>query len=54
MNAQESEAHLLTDDELDAVAGGERNIENPIVITAILAFVATAKVPFWIYGGQGC
>jgi hypothetical protein len=34
--------HLLSDDELDAVAGGRYNFENPVVETCLIAFVGAA------------
>ncbi len=51
---RESEINLLSDDELDAVAGGARNIDNPVVVTAIAAFVHAANLSYWAYAGRGC
>jgi hypothetical protein len=41
MNTQDIEIELLPDDELDMVAGGERNLQNPVVGAALEAFCQT-------------
>lgn len=42
MNRQDVEIDLLSDDELDGIAGGYRNLANPVVTTCLGAYCATA------------
>jgi hypothetical protein len=41
MNTPNTEIDVLSDDELDAVPGGTRNLQNPIVGACLEAFCQT-------------
>ena len=42
MNKQDAEIDLLSDHELDAIAGGHRNADGPIVKACLQAFIGAA------------
>jgi hypothetical protein len=42
MNTQNVEINDLSDDELDAVAGGAKNWDNPAVMAFLMAFAGSA------------
>lgn len=42
MDKQDVEIDLLSDQELDAVTGGQRNVDGPIVKACIQGFISTA------------